>query len=316
MLTLAYGCAGSSGPPTSTERASSGRAARLDLAPGVTHVFIADSVGNVVTIYKKNEKIRQLTGFDESQLLATDAAGNLFVANSAADSVEVFAPPYRNKPTFTISAPDESPAGVAVAKDGTVALIGCHLQGSQCHGAVVNFFANARAQSPCATVRGTVELWAIFSGAFDAQGTLYVAGLNEIYTRAHLGAVSGECSATKMIRLQPTTKLHFAAGVAVDPSGNIATIDAGDPSRGAVLDVFSPPSPGSRTLKLLSQNALAATGVVSSFALTKDGTALYTAEPRDSLEYAYPGGGNPLGELNPPRADAIEGVAVTPAEVP
>lgn len=299
-----------------SEPASSARVAPLALAPGVKHVFIADSAGNDVTIYNRKLMTRQLTGFDESQLLTTDSAGNLYVANSAADDVEVFAPPYRNKPSWTIAASGEAPSDAAVARDGTVALIGCHLNGSQCHGAQISFFANAHAPSPCATVRGTVELWAVYAGAFDASGTLYIAGLDKIYTRAHLASIGGECHATKLLRLQSTTKIHFAAGVAVDRTGNIVTIDAGDLSRGAALDVFAPPQPGSRTLELVSQNALLDTSVVSSFALTKDGSALYTAEPRDSLEYAYPQGGYALGELDPPHADLIEGVAVTPAEVP
>lgn len=82
--------------------------------------------------------------------------------------------------------------------------------------------------------------------------------------------------------------------------------------------MFAAPKFGSRQLKLVTQGALDDTGIVSSFALTKDGTRLFTAEPHYSLEYAYPNGGTEIGQLTPPPSggDLIEEVAVTPAELP
>ena len=69
-------------------------------------------------------------------------------------------------------------------------------------------------------------------------------------------------------------------------------------------------------LKLLSQQTLHDSAVVTSFALTEDGTHIYTAEPHGSLEYAYPRVVS-RGRLQPPSGgDLIEGVALTPAEVP
>jgi DNA-binding beta-propeller fold protein YncE len=311
------GCGGSSAPPFPAASAIRAAVAPLNLAPGVKHVFISDSVGNVVTIYNKDGSSRQLMGFEESQLLATDRAGNLYVANTEAHNIEVFAPPYRDKPTLTISVAEEYPSAVAVAPDGTVAVIGCHASGPQCSGAgVVSFFAGASAPSPCATVRGTSALSALLSAALDARGTLYVAGLNVSYETSRLGQISGGCGAKRLMILRPNTKIFFAAGVAVDPKGNIATVDSGGPDHPTSIDVFAAPKPGSLKLMLLSQNPLGDSSVVASFALTKDGSKLYTAEPRVSLEYAYPQGGSSLGELSPYRADLIEGVAVTPAETP
>ncbi len=248
----------------------------------------------------------------------TDIAGNLYVSNTIDENVEVFAPPYRNKPAWTIPDPGEWPVDTAVAKDGTVALVNiCQASGTRCGGpGSVAFFANAHDKSPCATVSGGTIISRTLSAAFARDGTLYVAGINA-YTTAKLGVVTGECSATKLEALRPSVSINFPAGVQVDPRGNVATIDSGGPTRGTTLDVFAPPRQRSVRLKLLSQQTLHDSAVVTSFALTEDGTHIYTAEPHGSLEYAYPQGGYAEGQLSPPSGgDLIEGVALTPAEVP
>ena len=68
----------------------------------------------------------------------------------------------------------------------------------------------------------------------------------------------------------------------------------------------------------MTQGTLSDTGVVIDFALNKAGTELFTAEPHYSLEYQYPDGGYAIAQFSPPPSggDVIEGVAVTPAELP
>ncbi|HLX26486.1 MAG TPA: hypothetical protein VKR05_05790, partial [Candidatus Cybelea sp.] len=103
----------------------------------------------------------------------------------------------------------------------------------------------------------------------------------------------------------------------VDPNGNVAIINGFGNSGAPSIDVFTPPADGSRRLKIRSQQPLLDSGTISSFALTKDGSTLYTAEPHYSLAYGYPNGGYAEAQLGPPSAgDLIEGVAVVPAEVP
>jgi hypothetical protein len=146
---------------------------------------------------------------------------------------------------------------------------------------------------------------------------LYVAGINN-YTTARIGRIAGGCNAASLTVLNPTVGISFAAGIAVDTLGRIAIVDSHGFSGSPLIDVFAPPRRGSQKLKLLAQATLNDSGVVSSFALNRDATLLYTAEPHYSLEYPYPGGGSAIGQLVPPPSggDLIEGVAVTPAELP
>jgi hypothetical protein len=320
-LVFTSGCAGSGGAPAIPNAFAVRQAgtAPLALAPGVKHVFLSDAVLNIVTIFDRNGKTRRLTGFSEPQGITTNRAGDLYVADTVAAEVEVFNPPYRNKPNTIITDHGLSPSAVAVAKDGTVALIGCQGTGSQCREPDrVDFFANARFKRPCAMVTGDPTLAVLIYGAFDAHGNLYVAGLDNVYTTSRLGVINGECNATKLQVLRATAKIHFAAGVQIDAQGNVATVDSGGFSRGTTIDVFAPPKHGSARLNLISQNELADSSVVLNFALTKDGMYLYTAEPHYSLEYAYPQAGYTKGRLTPPPSggNVIAGVAIVPPEIP
>lgn len=315
LLTAASlaGCAGTSPPTVSPQ--SLRALNRPTLSRGVTHVFLSDAVLDVVTIFDRNGKTRTLQGFNEPQGIATDSHGTLYVANTEDANVEEFAPPYRAKPTGVIATPGEFPVDVAIARSGTVAVVDiCAGSGSRCTGSGnVYFYAGEHSKSPCATVSGGTKITRLLWAAFDAAGTLYVAGL-ENYTTAEIGEIPGGCDAATLTVLEPSTGIAFAAGVQVDPSGHIAVIDSQGFSGAAAIDVFAAPKRGSHKLELLSANSLQDTGVVSSFALTKDGAFLYTAEPHYSLEYQYPSGGSSVDKLVPPPSggNLIEGVAVTP----
>ncbi len=334
--TLLAGCAGASslgspGPPQYGSQVSS---PSLVLPPGVVaprtnfrlgshavsgvrHIFLSDAALNIVTIFGK--QTRALGGFNEPQGVTTDAHGTFYVANTIARNVEEFAPPYRGGPSATISTPEQWPVDVAVAKDGTVAVVNiCKPSGSSCVGpGSVSFYADNHAQSPCATVSNGAEVSRLLWGGFDAAGTLYVAGIND-YTTTKIGAIAGECNAGHLTVLNPNVAISFPGGIEVDPRGRIAVISSGSFSSAAQLDVFAPPRSGSPKLKLVAGGTLSNSGVVLSFSLNKAGTALFTAEPHYSLEYAYPSGGEALAQLSPPPSggDVIEGVAVTPAEIP
>lgn len=294
------------------------RVSPASLGKGVKHVFLSDAVFNTVAIFTSGGT-RTIGGFNEPQGITTDASGTLYVADTINQRIAEFAPPYPNAPSGTISTPGEWPVDVAVAKNGMVAaMIICKAAGSQCGGpGSVEIFTNKNARSPCAVVSGDSKISRILWGGFDAGGTLYVAGVNN-YTTAEIGVVRAGCSATALTVLKPTIAISFVAGVQVDTKGRVAIIDSRGFSGAPTVDVFAPARIGSHKLKLLTQGVLDDTGVVSSFALTRDGTRLFTAEPHYSLLYSYPGGGTEMGQLTPPPSggDLIEGVAVTPAEVP
>jgi hypothetical protein len=295
----------------------------LHLHPGglgkhVRHLFLSDAVFNTVTIFG-GRKTNTLSGFNEPQGIRTDRFSTLYVANTIDQNVEEFAPPFPNMPSGTISTPGQWPVDVAVAPNGTVAAINiCQAAGSQCGGpGSVYFFSNSRAKSPCAEVSGGTQISRLLWGGFDANATLYVAGVNN-YTATEVGAIHGGCSAKSLKLLKPSVAITFPSGVQVDPMGHIAIVDSRGFSGAPSIDVFAPPKRGSTTLKLLTLSTLNDSGVVVSFALNKDATAMFTAEPHYSLEYLYPGGGNAIGQFTPPSSggDLIEGVAVTPAELP
>jgi hypothetical protein len=283
----------------------------------IRRAFLSDAVFNVVTIFNRSGTTRELSGFVEPQGLATDASRTLYVANTVVQNVEEFAPPYENTPTTIIPEQDEFPVAVAVSRDGVVAAINiCGGYGAQCNGpGNVYFYPNKNATTPCATVSGDSKISRLLSGAFDSSGTLYLTGV-EAYSVSRIGMISGECKATTLTVLKPSIAISYAAGVQVDPNGNVAILDSYFFSGPPAIEVYSPPKPGSRKLKLLSQEFLDDSGIVVSFTLTKDGQALYTAEPHYSLKYRYPGGGYPIDQLVPPpsASDLDEGIAVTPSE--
>ena len=318
-LALVAGCAGSASL-RSVPAVSAARSARhlpLTLKGGAKHVFLSDAVFNIVTIFNRNGTTSTLSGFQEPQGITSDASGNLYVADTINARVAVYAPPYRNKPISVLPDLGEWPVDAAVAKDGTVAAVNiCQPSGSRCIGSgSIVFYANAQSQTPCATVGGNANMTAMLWDAFDANGNLYfTAVLN--YSKVVIARISGECNATSLTVLKPNATIVWAAGIQVDPNDHVVILNGFGNSGAPSIDVFKA-SPKSRKLKLLSQEPLLDSGTLSSFALTKDGSTLYTAEPHYSLAYAYPQGGYAEAELSPPSGgDLIEGVAVVPADVP
>jgi hypothetical protein len=176
------------------------------------------------------------------------------------------------------------------------------------------FYANKKSNKPCATVRGKSGMKILWD-AFDASGNVYFAA-SVNYTKVAIARISGECNATSLTVLKPNTQIVWAAGIQVDTNDNVVIVNGFGISGAPTVDVFQA-VPSSRKLKLLSQSPLSDSGTIVSFALTKDGSTLYTAEPHYSLAYAYPQGGYAEAELSPPSGgDLIEGVAVVPPAVP
>lgn len=319
-LVLVAGCTGSIDLRSVPGAAATKSARHLPptLEGGAKHVFLSDAVFNNVTIFRRDGSTRTLAGFQEPQGITSDASRRLYVADTINARVAVFAPPYRNKPTSILSDSGGWPVDVAVAKDHTVAAVNiCQPSGSQCGGpGEIVFYANNRSQTPCATVRGNADMTAMLWDAFDANGNLYFTAVLD-YSKVVIARVSGECNAASVMVLKPNIEIVWAAGIQVDPAGNVAIVNGFGNSGPPSIDVFTAPSDGSRRLKMRSQQPLLDSGTISSFALTKDGSTLYTAEPHYSLAYGYPNGGYAEAQLTPPSGgDLIEGVAVVPAEVP
>jgi hypothetical protein len=288
------------------------------ITKGLKHVFLADAALNTITVFS-GTGTHTITGFQEPQGITSDAAGTLYVADTVNERIQEFVPPYPNNASATLKTPGEWPVDAAVAKSGLVAaIIICKAAGSQCGGpGSVEIFANNHASSPCASVSGGTKISRLLWGGFDAAGSLYVAGVDH-YTTAVVGVVAGGCAATSLKVLKPNVAVNFVSGIQVDKSGRVAILDSQGAYGTPRLDLFAAPKPGSSKLKLIVQNFLNDSGVVVSFALSKDNTKLFTAEPHYSLEYNYPNAGFEIGVFSPGSngGDLIEGVAVTPASVP
>lgn len=250
-------------------------------AASYRHAFLSDAAMNIVTVFDGAGKTHTLTGFTEPQGIATDRAGTLYIANTESRNVEEFVAPYEGTPNATIAEPNEYPVTVAVSLQGIVAAINiCGGSGSQCTSpGSVYFYPNSTASTPCAIVSAGSKISRLLSGAFDAGGTLYVAGEND-YTTSRIGEVAGGCGATTLSLLKPSDSVTFAAGVQVDRSGNIAIVDSRGFSGSPLLKVYAPPKDRSEKITLLTQSSLVDSSIVVSFAFRKDGRPTRAAAPR------------------------------------
>jgi hypothetical protein len=273
---------------------------------------VSDVTHGVVDIFTGTKQTGQITGLRSPQGIATDVSGTLYVANSGADNVEEFAPPYANSPTATIADTGGSPVDVAVAGDGVVAILNicagrrCNLPGS------VDFYAKGNTTMPCATVSGGAATPTILFGAFDDAGTLYLGGLTVART-TQIARITGECKATTLTALTTSNAIAFPGSIQVDHRDDIAILDASLRE----IDIYAPPV-NSAMLTLVSTHHLLDTFDALGFALTSNGADLYTADggAKQSMEYPYPGGGASILRLTPHPPGQFESVAVTPVESP
>src|ERR1700729_3240973 len=88
-------------------------------------VMVSDSFANVVSVFDAEGHLqtRLKKGVDYPFGITTDAAGNLYVANTGASNVLVYAQPYKAV-TRVLTLPNQSPADVAVSTAGVIAVMG------------------------------------------------------------------------------------------------------------------------------------------------------------------------------------------------
>jgi hypothetical protein len=277
-------------------------------------VFVSDAANGVVDIYRAgggHKVVGQITGLTEPQGLTTDAARNLYVANTNSSDVLVYAPPYTGSPTLTISDPGEFPVDVAVSSEGVVAVTNiCNAPSCSVSTANVDFYAQG-ATTNCASVSDSAFNFAqIMFAAFDAKGDLYIDGLDGGYATS-FGLVTGGCAATSIASISPSAvyTLSFPGGIQIDKHGRIGFTDSY--RRDEVT--FNPPLNGAFTRPT---SVIVLTGTVSplGYALLASGKDIYVADPGGSgiaAEYPYPrGDGSALSTIAV--GGQPIGVAVTP----
>jgi hypothetical protein len=253
---------------------------------------------------------RLRTGLSQPQGLATDAAENLYVANTQLHQILVYAQPY-GSPVLTLDDADEYPTGVAVSQSGVVGVT--NIQSVAGTGGDINFYAKG-ATSPCASV--TDPNWnGGYFGAFDAAGNLFIDGTDRSGNPL-VGEVSGGCGATAITTLSVGNTLFNPGGVQVQ-NGNVLILDQVYNSFSPVVYTYAPPSGGSLGSPIATTNLSAGIEMIT-FALTKDGGSLWIAHSDAAagrIKYSYPGG-QFLTSFNEPGLMTAVGIAVNPVASP
>ncbi|HEY6325241.1 MAG TPA: hypothetical protein VIW73_01820 [Candidatus Cybelea sp.] len=290
-------------------------------ALGKPLVFVSDNNGNVDIFLQRGKKamVGRITGLTLSTL-ATDSAGDLYVADVLSNNLIVYAPPYTKGPKLKFTAGRE-PQDVAVSREGIIAVTTCTIpSGSQC-GAGVLFYA-AGSTTPCATVLVDPSTFSggLFGAAFDHKGNLYVDGYNLATKAAVAAKIDGGCKAKRATTLAINNTIAYPISIRVDKSGRIAILDA--PEYKAVIDTYNPPTGGSLGTPV-STTTLSVPTYAGDFTFRASGghvwvdfQSLGPSYGSAASEYAYPSGSAPGRTVMGDPSSAPGGVAVTPPLVP
>ncbi len=286
-------------------------------AVGQPLVFLSTE-SSAVDIYLQagnNKMVGQITGFNLSVDLATDAAGNLYVVDSIAGNAKVFAPPYTNGPKLTLQ-PYAPQGGIAVSSRGVVGVTACTVSSQQCDQGV-DFYAPG-STTPCAKVPlSGLSNFSLGWEAFDHKGSLYVEAANSAGTIV-IVKINGGCNATNFRTLTlGNTLTAYPGGIKIDKAGHIAIVDLS--SSGATqIDTYDPPSGGSLG-NPISATPLVGAGV-GPLAFVPLGGHVWLGNCNSltpfGSKYAYPAGGAPEKIINSNQNVLSCGVAVTPPLVP
>jgi len=253
--------------------------------------------------------------------LATDSEGNLYIAHSNGPTeFRIYAPPYTTSPTSV-----QLPKGLKinfVTVDQKTGVVAALTQSSRIGGGDSEaLFYRHGETDPCATVPYQKHVVYSFSGAFDAQGILFVASTTP-NNDAVVASISGECAATTVeVNTYPPQFKPYGF-TAVDANNNIVVQNYTNSGLGPLL-VFKHPSGGSfgQPISTITfkpfQNQYPAAG-----ALTDDGYIwlLFYSNVNPSSgaqavdQYSYPTGGNPVQSIT--SITEPNGIAVYPAVIP
>jgi hypothetical protein len=245
--------------------------------------IISEIAFNTVSVYGRNGQLNALLtiGLSEPQGLATDAAENLYVANTLESNIFVYAKPYTSS-KLTLNDAGQYPSDVAVSQTGIVGVANVQSVAGGAGG--VSFFAKG-STVPCATVSD--PKWSrVDFDAFDASGRLFIDG-QDSSGNTLVGDVSGGCGATSITTLSVKNTIQFPGGVQV-LSGKILIDDQLVPA----IYTYAPPSGGSLGAPTATTLLMTGTDPVS-FAMKKSGEALWAASNiglAGGYKYTYPGG--------------------------
>jgi hypothetical protein len=298
-------------------------------AKGKPLLFVSDySTNNAVDIYLqagKSKMVGQITGLNSPANLATDKAGNLYVANFYASTVLVYAPFYTKAPKLVLDDTGNFPVGVAASPRGVVAVMNqCTSPSCALYSPSVTFYSKDSTK-PCATFSDLPTFQFIASnGAFDDRENLYFDGFDYNSNTWSIGEITGACKAKNIRVLTTDSSIAQPFNIQIDRADRIAVFEGSAGQQTQAIDTYNPPKMGSLGSPV-SVTSLTdyppSTGSSFVFAFSASGHAVYTAtfnssQPNFVLAYGYPAGGTPEKVVALPASASPGGLAVTPPLLP
>lgn len=270
-------------------------------------IAISDAANNVVDIFNDaGVMLGQLTGFIEPQGMASDRQGNLYVADTVNNRIQVYAAGFTNPPT-TWSDPGQYPAGVDVRNNGGFGAVTNIIDINGGPGSIT-LYRNGVA---VATVTNP-NFGRVYFCAFDHDGNLYLDG-TDVNGFVFVAVIAAANRGGRTVQFLTTTNsISFPGGVQVNNNGTISI----DDQINLAIYTYNPPSGGSLGSPV-STTSLGGSSDPVTFAFKVHNHNLYTADAGDAAanEYPYPAGGSPENVISIPGSAPI-GVAVIPTQMP
>ena len=276
------------------------------LATSRRKIAVSDASNEVVNVYDvAGTELAQLTGFFEPQGLSSDASGNLFVADTDNQRVQIYAAGLKNPPT-TLADSVGFPSDVDSMSSGKIVAVANIYNAPCCAQGSVSFFTRGVLSN---TISNATLAKAYFC-AFDAIGNLYVDGL-DVNNNFVMGVIIGGANGRQFTQLSTDNTIRGPGAVQVTTSGQIAILD----QIAATVYTYNAPKNGSLGSPVSSTPLTQAVEPVT-FAFTKTMTQLYTADAGifASQQFVYPTGGDATSTINV-GGQAI-GVTLFPAQRP